>query len=139
MSAIAGTDESRLDLSVIDSATDTTYDKPVRYEKRFALQKAEQPLESIKRQIKTDTESIEKGKDLFDAKCRFCHYAYSTETIVGPGLMGILKNPELPVSKLPATPENIKMQLRKPFSTMPSFDYLPEKEVEDLIAYLNTL
>ncbi|MBI5056596.1 MAG: cytochrome c [Nitrospirae bacterium] len=128
-----------MSLSVSGSDTVISHDRPGRYGERFALQRTEKPIETIKRGIKSAPESTERGKNLFDAKCRFCHNAYSTDTIVGPGLMGILKNPKLPVSKLPATPENIKKQLRKPFSTMPSFDYLSGKEVEDIIAYLNTL
>jgi mono/diheme cytochrome c family protein len=89
--------------------------------------------------IKKDAESISKGRLLFNANCKFCHNAYSTETIVGPGLEGILRHPELPVSRRPATFDNIRRQLRKPFSRMPSFAYLSEEEVEDLIAFLNTL
>jgi hypothetical protein len=89
--------------------------------------------------IKKDAESISRGRILFHNKCKFCHNAYSTETIVGPGLEGVLKHPELPVSRRPATPDNIRGQLRKPFSRMPSFAYLSEEEVEDLIAFLNTL
>lgn len=89
--------------------------------------------------VKTDPESIDKGKNLFDAKCSFCHNAYNTETIVGPGLKGVLKNPELPASKKPATPENVANQLRKPYSDMPSFSYLPKEDVLNIIAYLNTL
>jgi hypothetical protein len=54
-------------------------------------------------------------------------------------LKGILKNPELPLSRRPATPDNIRDQLRKPFGRMPSFDYLREEEVDDIIAYLITL
>ncbi len=95
--------------------------------------------EAIKITVKTDPESIGKGKNLFDAKCSFCHNPHSTETIVGPGLKGILKNPDLPVSKKPATPQNIANQIRKPYSDMPSFSYLSEDEVLDIIAFLNTL
>ncbi|MBI5098771.1 MAG: cytochrome c [Nitrospirae bacterium] len=95
--------------------------------------------EALKHTIKTDTESIGRGKNLFDAKCKFCHNAYNTGTLVGPGLKGILKNTVLPVSKQPATPENIRRQLRQPFSRMPSFEYLSEEEAEDIIAFLNTL
>jgi hypothetical protein len=74
-----------------------------------------------------------------DTKCSFCHDAYSTNTIVGPGLKGVLKNPSLPVGGRPATPENIRKQLRQPFNRMPSFEYLSEKEVGDILAFLNTI
>ena len=89
--------------------------------------------------VKTDSESTEKGKNLFDSKCSFCHDAFSTETTVGPGLKGVLKSPKLPVSKKPATPENIASQIRNPYRDMPSFSYLPEEDILNIIAYLNTL
>ncbi|TAN44245.1 MAG: cytochrome c [Nitrospirae bacterium] len=84
-------------------------------------------------------ESIGRGKDLFDAKCAFCHDPYGTKKLVGPGLKGVMKGTRLPVSLRPATPDNIRLQLREPFRDMPSFKYLPDGEVEDLIAFLNTL
>jgi mono/diheme cytochrome c family protein len=86
-----------------------------------------------------DHESVARGMVLFKAKCGFCHNAYNTETIVGPGLKSILSNPELPASRRPATPENIRGQLKRPFGKMPSFDYLSEGEVEDIMAFLSTL
>ena len=89
--------------------------------------------------IKSSPESIGRGKNLFDEKCNFCHHANSTETIVGPGLKGILKKRNLPVSKRPATPENVIRQLKQPFDRMPSFDYLTDREISDILAYLNTL
>jgi hypothetical protein len=89
--------------------------------------------------IKNDAESIGRGKNLFDSKCIFCHYAYNTGTKVGPGLKGILKKSRLPVSKNPAVPENVIKQLRHPFDRMPSFDYLTNEQIADLLAFLNTL
>jgi len=89
--------------------------------------------------IKKDPESAARGKVLFYAKCKFCHNAYSTETIVGPGLEGVLRHQRLPVSGRPATFDNVRRQLRRPFNRMPSFAYLSEEEVNDLIAFLNTL
>jgi cytochrome c2 len=69
----------------------------------------------------------------------FCHESNTTQTKVGPGLKGVMRNPRLPLSKRPATPENIRMQMKKPFNQMPSFDYLSEDEITDIIAYLNSL
>ncbi len=89
--------------------------------------------------VKTDQESIEKGKELYDSKCSFCHDPNSTKTIVGPGHKGILKNPLLPVSKKPATPESIVNQLRNPYRDMPSFSHLSQEDVMNIIAFLNTL
>lgn len=89
--------------------------------------------------VRTDSLSIERGKELYESKCYFCHDAFSTEWGVGPGHKGILKNPLLPVSKKPATPENAANQIKNPYRDMPSFSYLSEDDVLDLIAYLNTL
>ncbi|TNF53995.1 cytochrome c [bacterium] len=89
--------------------------------------------------IKTDAESIQRGRDIFVAQCTFCHKANSTETLVGPGLKGILNRAKLPVSKKPATPENIVHQMKRPYQKMPSFPYFSEEEIQDILAYLNTL
>jgi cytochrome c len=37
--------------------------------------------------VRTDVKSIEKGKELYESKCSFCHDPYGTETIVGPSQM----------------------------------------------------
>jgi len=88
--------------------------------------------------IKTDIKSIEKGKDLFNSKCYFCHNPH-TEWITGLGLKNIMKNPILPVSKRYSTPENVANQIIYPYRDMPSFSYMSEDEILNLIAYLNTL
>jgi len=88
---------------------------------------------------KTDPESITRGNDLFNSKCRFCHYTDSSEALGGPGLIGILKKERLPFSKRPSTPENIVRQIKKPVDRMPAFEYLSEKEISDILAYLYTL
>ncbi|MDP3260579.1 MAG: cytochrome c [Thermodesulfovibrionales bacterium] len=89
--------------------------------------------------LKTDPESIRKGKELYESKCYFCHDAYSTKREVGPGHKDILKNLLLPVSKKPATPENVANQIRNPYKDMPSFSYLLDEDVENIVAFLNTL
>lgn len=89
--------------------------------------------------VKTDPESIARGRELYESKCNFCHDPYSSNQGVGPGHKGILKNPLLPVSKKPATHENAANQLKTPFKDMPSFSYLSEGQIEDIIAFLNTL
>ncbi|BCB95582.1 hypothetical protein JZK55_05040 [Dissulfurispira thermophila] len=89
--------------------------------------------------IRTDTESIEKGKRLYESECSVCHNPHSTEWYFGPGHKGILKNPFFPVSKKPSTPDNIADQLRNPFRDMPSFPNLSDEDILNLIAYMNTL
>ncbi|MBI4690436.1 MAG: cytochrome c [Nitrospirae bacterium] len=89
--------------------------------------------------VKADNESINNGKELYESKCYFCHDPLSNKTIVGPGHKGILKNPLLPVSRRPATPENVAIQLKNPFKDMPSFSYLSDDQVQEIIAFLNTL
>jgi mono/diheme cytochrome c family protein len=89
--------------------------------------------------IRTDRLSIERGRTLFLSRCSSCHDPLSTNTVVGPGLKGLFRNPALPVSKNPATAESVRFQLRQPMGRMPSFAYLSEEEMNDLIAYLNTL
>ncbi len=88
---------------------------------------------------RTDPESIRKGKELYEDKCTFCHDPSSNIAGTGPGHKGILKNQLLPVSRKPATPDNIAAQIRNPFKDMPLFSYLSDDEVQALIAYLNTL
>ncbi len=89
--------------------------------------------------VRTDVKSIEEGRILFAQKCERCHDPDSETRRVGPGLRRILKNTFLPVSGRIATPENVVRQMRHPTSVMPSFTYLAPEEVENLIAYLNTL
>ena len=89
--------------------------------------------------IKKDRKSIEAGRALFRDKCSFCHETASSASIVGPGLKGIMKNRTLPVSGRPSTAENIVHQLKTPFKEMPSFSYMNDRDIGNIIAFLNTL
>ncbi|MDH4231784.1 MAG: cytochrome c [Nitrospirota bacterium] len=109
---------------------------PVSVRQEQPKEEAHEPSEPA---VRTDAESIARGKELYESKCSFCHDAYSNETVVGPGHKGILKNPLLPVSKKPATPDNAANQIRNPYKDMPSFSYLSEDDVQNVVAYLNTL
>ena len=91
------------------------------------------------KQAATEVGSLAEGQVLFRTKCASCHYAESEKKLTGPGLKGVLKNPELPSSKKPATPENVREQIVHPYMLMPSFSNLPEADIERLIAYLKTL
>ena len=81
----------------------------------------------------------EKGTVLFAGLCAGCHHADREETIVGPGLRGILKREKLPSSGRPATAENVRAQILSPYLTMPSFKDLSPQDLADLLAYLGTL
>ncbi len=118
---------------------DLTVDKSVYYQMKgpfLFMTEIERPGRMA---IRKDALSIERGRTLFISKCSLCHDPNSTRTIVGPGLKGILKRPKLPVSGRPATAESIRFQLKQPMGRMPSFAYLTDEQLEDLIAYLNTL
>ena len=81
----------------------------------------------------------ERGAAVYEQYCAFCHNSGSTESKLGPGLMGVLKAETLPVSGRPATAGNILSTLENPVGTMPAFTKLTEEEVQDLIAFLETL
>jgi cytochrome b561 len=79
------------------------------------------------------------GEELFARKCSSCHYADSKDKKIGPGLAILLKNDTLPVSGRPASIENVRAQLERPFMAMPAFKNLPGQQLADLLAYLKTL
>jgi hypothetical protein len=111
------------DLVPSESGTDISRDGSVQYTVSMALQKQGKTPAEKGAVNQSDAESEERGKALF----------------VGPGLKDILKNTRLPVSRMSATPENIKKQLLEPINRMPAFDYLSEDEITALISYLKTL
>lgn len=100
--------------------------------------KSETPEISIPSQVKLQG-NIEKGAALFKSLCSSCHHADKEERKLGPGLKNILKKEKLPSSGKPVNIENIRRQLRTPFLTMPSFKSLSDRELADLLAYLEIL
>jgi mono/diheme cytochrome c family protein len=126
-------------LAVSGLGKDRSIDKSAYYELKGPLLRVVGTGAPRVTAIRTDRLSIERGRTLFLSRCASCHDPLSTNTIMGPGLKGLLKNPTLPVSKNPATAESVRFQLRQPMGRMPSFAYLSEDEMNDLIAYLNTL
>ncbi len=125
-------------LAVSRLGLDKTMDRSANYSFRGPL--LEVKLTGLpSERIRTDSRSIERGLIMFESRCANCHDAHSARTIIGPGLQRILKNQKLPVSGHPATAESIRFQLKQPAGRMPSFAYLSPDEVDDLIAYLNTL
>ncbi len=90
--------------------------------------------------LATVSESIKtEGKRIFEANCSGCHYTDKTKTRIGPGLKGLSSRKKLPVSGRAVTPENLRLQLEKPFDNMPSFDNLSDTEKEALIEFLLSL
>ena len=85
------------------------------------------------------------GQKLFDDNCAMCHYADQTNTKIGPGLKGILKNKELPFSHKPATVTNVREQIEKgnpdakPMPMPPFGSKFSAKQLANLMAYLQTL
>ncbi|UCD34172.1 MAG: cytochrome c [Nitrospiraceae bacterium] len=89
--------------------------------------------------VRTDEESIARGKVMFEKVCAKCHDIYGTAVLTGPGLKGVLRGNALPTSGKAATAENILEQLNNPFNKMPSFFFLATDDKLNIIAYLNTL
>ncbi len=112
--------------------------------KGFSLQTKALYENSAKEQQKivsfrTDATSINKGKDIFNSSCTFCHAINKNEASNCPNLFNLTKKQQLQVIKKTPTPENIISQLKNPFKNMPSFDHLSDDEVMCLLAYLNTI
>ena len=77
-----------------------------------------------------------KGREIFGAKCSFCHNADSLERKVGPGLGGV-KEGKLPSGK-DATRGNILKQINSGGGGMPPFEpTLKDAEKEAVITLLN--
>jgi cytochrome c2 len=80
------------------------------------------------------------GAVVFETNCAGCHAADSEEPVVGPGLKGLFDRERLPVSGRLVTRESVHDQIVSPVGTMPSFEgILSDREVDDVIAYLETL
>ena len=97
------------------------------------------PVETFSLPLSSVQGSIERGAPLFIKLCSTCHHSGSEEKRLGPDLQGLLKKDKLPHSGRPATIENVKQQLLRPFLSMPSFAKLPEQDLSDLLAFLETL
>lgn len=81
---------------------------------------------------------VNRGQIVFEDNCEQCHYAYSKEEKVGPGLKGV-KDGKLP-DGLPATREKLLDIINTGPAEMTSFkDRLTEQEKEDVVAFVMTL
>lgn len=88
------------------------------------------------------------GKTLFSQKCSACHkLAPFSQTLVGPGLQGVLHDPLHPnlVNGQPATPQNVAAILQNGYTgsmgTMPNAtaNGLSQQDIANLVAFLDTL
>ncbi len=101
---------------------------------------SDQNTQAEKRSVEEGVSAqVRRGEVLFSDKCSFCHWADRTESKLGPGLKGVLKQEALPASGRPATPESVRQQLVNPYRSMPSFSSLSNQEIDDLLAYIGTL
>ncbi len=101
-----------------------------------------QPISSLESQISdfTDIAGVpENGQRIFRNRCETCHVPDSDRRKTGPGMKGILAREKLPSSERPATAANIIEQLHRPLRTMPAFPGLSQRELADLLSYLETL
>lgn len=79
------------------------------------------------------------GETLFMANCSGCHYPDRKDTKVGPGLLGLFKNPKLPATGKPVTEENVRQRIINGGEKMPPFRHLKEDDIQAIVGYLKTL
>ena len=92
--------------------------------------------------------NVAAGKTLFEQKCVACHkLAPFNQTLVGPGLEGVLHDPSHPdlVNNQPATPQNVAAILQSGYTgsmgSMPnaSANGLSQQDIANLVAFLGSL
>ena len=95
--------------------------------------------------IPTDPATIDKGKSSFVNKCNSCHNF--NQDGIGPQLAGItsdhsvdwiknfIKDPRKVIDSGDSTAQKLFKQYK---AVMPSFEYLPDEEINSLIAYIHT-
>ena len=79
------------------------------------------------------------GKDLFAANCSGCHFPDRKDAKVGPGLLGLFKNPKLPKSGRATSEENVRETIVNGLGKMPPFKHLKDPEINALVDYLKSL
>ncbi len=79
------------------------------------------------------------GRRVYDARCAECHYAYSTRSLRGPSLAGLLKRPYMK-NGMPANDDRVTDIILLGRAKMPGFQQkLTPQQLEGLMAYLHTL
>jgi len=79
------------------------------------------------------------GKELFKANCFACHFYDSKDNKIGPGLLGLFKNPKLPDSGRPTSEATVRERIINGGKKMPPFKHLKPKEITAIIDYLKSL
>ena len=102
--------------------------------------------EAEKTTTAASTGDAAKGDEIFQQNCAFCHDPKSNEVMVGPGLKGVLK--ELPESHTTSegtehtehTVAGVRKQIEEGGGGMMAMkDILSKEEIDNIIAYLQTL
>lgn len=84
--------------------------------------------------------NVENGKKLYAQLCASCHYPDKKDfKRAAPGLKGLFKEKNLPVSKKVVTVDNVVNQIKNPYKYMPSFNDLSDAQINDIVSYLKTL
>ncbi|QSO52218.1 cytochrome c [Alicyclobacillus curvatus] len=85
----------------------------------------------------TLTGDATQGVKLFQQSCAMCH-STGTNTVVGPGLKGIMTKSTLPNGQA-VTNDNVTNWIRTGGGGMPGFPQLTNQQRADIVAYLKTL
>jgi mono/diheme cytochrome c family protein len=84
-------------------------------------------------------DAVAHGKEIFTQKCSLCHQTTTTDKTIGPGLKGISKR-NFAGTSVPVSDEELRKLILKGKGMMPAFEkQLDEKQVNNVVAYLNTL
>ena len=86
-----------------------------------------------------NAKAAQTGMELFNANCSVCHLPDSKEKKVGPGLLGLFKNPKLPASGRPTSEKTVRATIINGGDKMPPFKNLKEEELTAIIEYLKEL
>jgi mono/diheme cytochrome c family protein len=80
------------------------------------------------------------GRRIYDNYCDRCHAPYSSRGRQGPGMQGVFRRQDLPMSGMPANDDRVTDIVRLGRNKMPGFaQVLNQQQINDLLAYLHTL
>lgn len=80
-----------------------------------------------------------RGRQIYNADCASCHYAYSSAGSQGPSMQGLFKKKFLP-SGLPVNDRFVRQTIVSGRGMMPPVGArLTSQQLDDLMAYLHTL